>query len=132
MSVKNASNRRLRWEPIDEIQSCSASEFRLSLLQEETFVTKSYSAGQGTLYLPHPFTVTRKEWILVGEEELEFCERSQTWLDYTGWGKLQAHIDVKSCDGRTRKFCQKARLSVDENERGEQCLHIDRLDPCDK
>jgi hypothetical protein len=130
MSVKSASNRRLEWEPLGDIVSCEASEFRLKVLQEEQFTTKAFSAGQGTLYLPYPFTVTRKEWIPAGEDELEFCERSQVWIEYTGWGSLRADVHVKSCDGLETRFCQKAKLSVSENDAGEQCLEITQMSNC--
>ncbi len=130
MSVKRANNRRIEWEPIGDINSCDASEFRMASVQDEDFRTKDFSAGQGTLYLPSPFSVTRRDFLNVGDEVIEFCEKAQFWLEYTGWGALKGDIKVTSCDGREVRFCKKARLSASENSNKEMCLKIDRLDPC--
>jgi len=130
MSVRSANNFRQEWAPLGEVNSCDPKDFQVVVQQQESFVTKEFEAGQGRLFLPYPFTVIRTEWIGLGEEVVTTCEENNIWLEYTGWGNLKANIRTVDCADRRETFCRTAKLSASEDENGETCLMIEKIDSC--
>lgn len=130
ISIRSANNFRQEWAPLGDVNSCDLKDFQVFIQQRESFVTKEFDAGQGKLFLPYPFTVTRTEWLGFGDEVTSTCEENNIWLEYTGWGKLTATVKTVECQTRRLDFCRIAKLTASEDSKGETCLRIDRLDGC--
>lgn len=130
ISVEEAMNRRLEHAPVGEVMACVPEEFGLLFDQTERFVTKEFSAGQGELFLPHPFTVERRAYLETPLGTAEFCEGTEIFLEYTGFGKLKGRVFEYDCATQEERICREAKLAASKNEDGETCLKIERIALC--
>lgn len=114
-----------------EEDKCQDAVSEEKYYQKEIFKTKKFSAGQGDLYLPNPFQIFKYQSIPVGDERYEFCEETEVFMEYKGWGKLSASVEITDCQTREQKLCKNAKLKSSNKEDGASCVLIEKIENCD-
>lgn len=117
------------YKDISAPEACSEESLELEFTQEEDFKTKKFSAGQGYLYLPNPFRIS-KFW-QSDDQNVAQCDETKMWMAYTGFGNLSAQVERKDCLNDEIKSCRVAKLKASTNEEGKSCVLVTKISFCD-
>jgi hypothetical protein len=88
--------------------------------------------GQGYMYLPNPLLVRNEEFGLdpdVGYKATS-CQDKKLLVTYKGWGSFESTWWEFTCGVERATKCRVAKMKAGENDQGETCVEIKKIDDC--